>query len=89
MTTAEVRQVLDELFEEEALVLGGLVEMHAVSDDFVEQLFRSLAMIRDHALERIGWASESPPASDRVRNRPRPAVERFLSRLGSSRTELD
>lgn len=81
MTPAEVRQVLDDVFEEQGLVLGALVEMHAVTDDFVDQLFRSLTLIREQALERIGWTSEPPPASDRAQGTRRPAVEKFLSQL--------
>ena len=49
----EFRDLIDDLFEEEALVLGGLVAIHEVDDDLVWQLARSLDAIRRKALARL------------------------------------
>ena len=82
MTTAEVRALLDDTFEEEALVLGGLMEIHGLSSVFVRQLFGSLQTIRAHALERLDGVAGSPPNPDDVRGRTRPAIDEFLASLG-------
>jgi hypothetical protein len=82
VTRAEVHRLIEDLFQEEALVLGGLVEIHNVGDAFVEQLFRSLTRVREHALERIGWIPDAgPPQPGRQEARRRPAIEQFLSEL--------
>ena len=85
--TSEARTVIDDLFEEEALVLGGLVAVHEVEDEFVWRLMRSIDVIRGKVLRRIegrkpmendGGEAESP------RLRPHPAIEEFLTRLRRS-----
>ncbi|MFN8180147.1 MAG: hypothetical protein U0167_19625 [bacterium] len=83
MTEAEVREFLDDVLEEEALVLDGLAETHGVSDRFVRQLFRSLEAIRAHAIERLEGVAGSP-SPGAGSSRPRPAVEEFLAKLGRS-----
>ncbi len=81
---AEARELIDELFEEEALVLGGIVAVHAVDDDLVWRLVRNLDAIRGKALRRI--AAQEPdrvagaPAA-RPNLRPHPAIEEFLLKI--------
>jgi hypothetical protein len=83
MTAAEVREFLDDVLEEEALVLDGLAETHGVSERFIRQLFRSLEAIRAHAIERLdGVTGSPPPGAGPGGIKPRPAVEEFLARLG-------
>jgi len=51
---AEVRQLVDDLFEEEALVIGGLVAVHRLDDELVWRLMKSFDIIRSRFLQRIG-----------------------------------
>ena len=81
MTTSEVRELLDDIFEEEALVVGGLMEIHGASTAFVRQFFGSLEAIRAHALERLAGEAR-PPSPEPGPGGSRPAIEEFLARLG-------
>lgn len=79
----KVRELVDAVFEEEALALGGLIVLHDVEDDFIWGLVRSLDAIRLKALRRIeqeqGSGGETGPAVGSVR--PHPAIETFLADL--------
>lgn len=77
------RQVIDEVFEEVGLALGGLVVLHDVEDDFVRGLVQCMDAIRAKTLRRI---EDQAALGDRGgftvgQARLHPAVERFLSRL--------
>ena len=85
MDAEGARQLLDGVFEEQALVIGGLIATHAVEDLFVRRLFRSFGAIRVKALaglrgEQAGTAERDP---NPARQKPHPAIEEFLGRLGS------
>ena len=53
MRKAEVKDLILELFEEEALVLGGLVAVHKVDDDVIWRLVKNLDAIRRKALRPV------------------------------------
>ena len=81
---AAVEELIDDLFEEEALVIGGLVAVHEVNDDFVWRLVKNLDVIRRKALRRLDDAAhdESHNAPRRRPNlKPHPAIEDFLLSL--------
>jgi hypothetical protein len=83
MTKEEVCRFLDEVLEEQALVVGGLVTVHAVDDAFIHRLFRSLAAIRRKAIGRVKRElDESPRESPRPSAEPHPAIQQFLAGLG-------
>ena len=82
MTTSEVRELLDDVFEEEALVIGGIAELHGISDEAIDRLIRSLAVIRDKVRRRIDDPLGAPALQPTRVCEPRPAIEQFLARLG-------
>ena len=53
ITETEARDLIDGVFEEEALAIGGLVAIHEVPDDLVWRLVKSLDTIRERVLRRI------------------------------------
>ena len=64
ITKAEAQDLINGLFEEEALVLGGLVALHEVEDDLVWRLVRNLDAIRGRALRsRLGMAEAQKEAA--------------------------
>jgi hypothetical protein len=77
----EAKQLINDLFEEEALVLGGLVAVHQVDDDLVWRLVKNLDVIRGKALRRLD-ARDTQNAHGGVAARPdlkpHPAIEDFL-----------
>ena len=82
MTDSEFRRLIEDLFHDEALVLGGMAEMHDLDDAFVTQLFGSLGRIRRQVLQRIGGTTKSGSHEPgRERGRRRPAIEDFLAQL--------
>jgi hypothetical protein len=87
ITKTETRELITDLFEEEALVIGGLVAVHEVEDDLVWRLLKSLDAIRLKTLCRIeekdpGDGDKTPRKRHNLK--PHPAVEEFL--LGLRRT---
>ena len=83
-TTEEARDLLDDVFEQEALVLGGLVATGGIEDELVWRAVRGLDAIRTRALRSL-----EEKEADRVgRNRPdgvdpdpHPAIEEFLLKI--------
>jgi len=79
---AEARQLINDLFEEEALVLGGLVAVHRLDDDLVWRLVKNLDAIRGRTLRRIeGRSTENAGFSGCCDLRPHPAIQDFLIQL--------
>ena len=81
---AVVEELIDDLFEEEALVIGGLVAVHEVNDDFVWRLVKNLDVIRRKALRRLedrAYDESHNPPRRRPNLKPHPAIEDFLLSL--------
>lgn len=75
------RELINGIFEEEALAIGGLVAVHPVDDDLVWRLIRSLDSIRRRALRRTGGGDpgeNGTGSGSRFDPAPHPAVEEFL-----------
>lgn len=84
ISKAEARELVTDLFEEEALVIGGLVALHQVDDDLVWELIKHLDLIRTKILNRLD--DEDPPDDHGAplhgsSIEPHPAIERFLHSL--------
>jgi hypothetical protein len=87
MHETAVQQLICDLFEEEALVIGGLVSTHCPDDDFVWALVRSLDQIRQRSLDRLMNVPDTSASEDTTfadPSRPHPAVEEFLRRINES-----
>jgi hypothetical protein len=87
ISKAEARDLINGLFEEEALVIGGLVAVHKMDDDLVWRLIKNLDVIRMKALRRLdadASADEAEPARRRSHLKPHPAIEDFLLSLRRS-----
>jgi hypothetical protein len=84
MEKREVLCLLDDLHEEQALAIGGLIATHPVEDDFVWRLFRSLEVVRQKALRRLEGSDlhEASGPARRTFPEPHPAIEEFLAGLG-------
>ena len=83
ISTADATDLVNDLFEEEALIIGGLVAVHEMDDDLVWRLMKHLAVIRGKVLRRL---EDQAPADEKTPPRrptltPPPAVEDFLLAL--------
>ena len=83
ISKADATVLINELFEEEALV-GGLVADYALDDDVVWRLVTHLDVIRGKVLRRL---DDTPPTDGsgppprRPTLTPHPAIEEFLLAL--------
>ncbi len=84
ISKAEARELINDLFEEEALLIGGLVAVHQIDDDLVWRLVKNLDVIRGKILRRLEDKApadgDSAPAR-RTNLKPHPAIEDFLLAL--------
>ena len=82
MYRTEVEEIIRDLFEEEALAIGGLVALHDIEDDLVWRLVRSLDVIRGKALRRLDdWEPAEDESKSESLAKPHPAIEHFLFKL--------
>ena len=84
ISKTEVKDLINDLFAEAALVLGGLVALHKVEDDVVWRLVRSLDAIRRKFLRRLEDKDpddEGGGPPKRPNLKPHPAIEDFLLSL--------
>ncbi len=83
ISTADATDLVNDLFEEEALVIGGLVAVHEMDDDLVWRLMKHLDVIRGKVLRRLEDQApadeETPPGRPTLT--PHPAIEDFLLAL--------
>ncbi len=81
---SDAKRLILDLFEEEALVIGGLVATHDIEDGLVWRLVKNLDVIRIKMLHRL---EEENPAEDKANCanppnlKPHPAIEDFLLKL--------
>ena len=81
-----MKALIRELFEEEALAIGGLAATHKVNDDFLWELCRNLDAIRIEFLRRLKPPSRSyEDSKPNLKLRPHPAVQELLRRIAENR----
>ena len=84
MATRTSKQLVQQLLEEEALAVGGLLAVHDVDDEFVWQLFQALDSIGEKYLAEVsgGVSNDLTPTPGGARKtQPHPAVAEFLARI--------
>jgi hypothetical protein len=84
ISTEQAGELLRDVFEEEALVIGGLTALHDLPDAVVCRLMDSLDVIRRKTMDRLARTDEPPVTTHRPPElKPHPAIEAFLRRLRS------
>lgn len=78
ISTADAKALINDLFEEEALVIGGLVAVYEMDDDLVWRLMKNLDVIRSKILRRLEDQAPADEAPRRPNLKPHPAIEEFL-----------
>ena len=71
------RSLIDGVFEEGALALGGLVALHPVEDELIWRVIRNMDVLRDRAMRRLDKVAEEPSPQERRH----PAIDEFLAHL--------
>ena len=84
MLKEEVKDLILDFFEEEMLLIGGLVATHKIEDDVVWRLVKNLDVIHRKVLRRLDdkdpdQEGEGPPRRPNLK--PHPAIEDFLLSL--------
>ena len=80
-SVGKVRELVDAVLEEEALVIGGRAALGEIEDEEVERLVETLEEVRDGILGSLDLDRPSGHGRDAGNPRPHPAVERFLGEL--------
>lgn len=86
-TGDQARELLDGVFQQEALVIGGLAATGEMEDELVWRLIRSLDSIRRESLRSLGEREDGSGPEDRkgpFQPEPHPAVEEFLLKIRRS-----
>lgn len=83
ITKEKVRELVLDIFEEEALVVGGLAAVHGLEDDLVWRIMRNLDVILDKSLRRLDSSegATGKTTRDGLNTKPHPAIEDFLLKL--------
>lgn len=85
MKTQTTKTILDDLFREEALLLGGIAAIYPMDDQVVTRMVRGLEHLRHRYLRRVLGDGERGAGREQrdTRNtrsifQPHPAIEKFL-----------
>ena len=79
----EVAKIVNEIFREEALFIGGILAVHGMNDDLVWKLIRNLDSIRRKSLRRLYKRCEESGDTgiSSIDVRPHPAIQEFLLKI--------
>jgi len=81
ISKADAKALINDLFEEEALVIGGLIAVYEMDDDLVWRLIKNLDVIRGKILRRLEDQAPVDEPPRRPNLKPHPAIEEFLRSL--------
>jgi hypothetical protein len=82
----EAREILLDLLEEIALLVGGILAVHRVDDDMVWKLMSGMDRLRRRGLGRLNEAAGEEPLEPEVPGpTTHPAVEEFLIHIQRDR----
>lgn len=84
ITKEKARLMILDVFEEEALVIGGLAAIHGLDDDLVWRIMCNFDVILDKSLRRLENSDTSgskKPVDTPPNAKPHPAIEDFLLKL--------
>jgi len=82
LNTAQARELVNQIFEEEALLLAGIVAVHKPDDDLVWRLARNLDLLRGRVLRRLDAGDAEDAGQNQWPNlTPRPAIEHLLQSI--------
>lgn len=87
-TRTKCKALVNETFEEMALLIGGITASYGADDQFLHALMRNVERLWRQTLDRV--AEEEAPGEARPSepyDKPHPAIERFLSVLQSEGAE--
>ncbi len=85
----EVQVLISSLFEDAALMLGGLIATHPLDDEVVWGLVQNLAATKQRAMDQLDKCQGNTPASDReISMETHPAIGEFLQSLRTEQTHL-
>lgn len=79
--TVRMRRLVNGLFEEQAMVLGGLVALRRVDDDLVWSVVHGLDGVRRRALRRVSAPRRGTSCRSERPLEPHPAIQDFLVRI--------
>lgn len=83
----EVKRLIDDIFEEEALIIGGMAAIKKIEDDNVNRIIRNFDLLRKKYFQRIEEKSQGHEETLlRDNRRLHPAIQEFIKKLKTSKT---
>lgn len=93
----EARDMVDDIFEQQALLIGGILAVHGMEDDTVWRLIRNLDVIRGRVMRKLDDREDEDDVPDDVLHdkcacpredahrevnlKPHPAIQDFLIKI--------
>ena len=74
-------ELIKKVFEEQALVLGGVFSIHEVADEIIWKIIKSFDVIYEKTVAEILQVEPETQELPRRKTDPHPAIEHFLSKL--------
>lgn len=83
----EARNLVDEIFEQQALLIGGILAVYGMEDKTVWRLIRNMDVIRWNVMFKLDELEDEDDIPDDVLQeknfnlKPHPAIEGFLGKI--------
>ena len=82
MDKTDIKLLIDEAFEDLALVLGGIFAVHTVSDEAIWQIMKHIDVVHGNLVAQLeGTGPDDINRNKALGTEPHPAVEALLLKL--------
>ena len=92
MNNQEVRSLLNDLFHDQALLIGGLQASDKMDENLIWILVQGMEDLRDESIKRIDQLTSSEYGREPMEEGglcPHPAIEDFLAKIERDRLHQD
>lgn len=81
----QAKRIIDRIFKETALMIGSLVSIQEVNDEFVWRMMKNLQHLREQTIKRFEQETQSKSDANPPEPTLHPAIQHFLSQIGGNK----